>query len=150
MASSSATDLSAEVYAAFRFYVKIGDDDPKAVFTEVSGLQLELEVMDYTEGGNNDFVHRLPGRAKPHPNLALKRGLVSSNDFFAWAAEVASGTIKRRNVSVVVYDLAGEEKMRWDFAGAYPVKWVGPQFNAKDSNAAVESLELAYDTLKLG
>ena len=62
----------------------------QAVFTEVSGLQLEMEVMEYQEGGNNDFVHRLPGRTKSS-NLTLKRGMTNSNEFFQWYAELAQG-----------------------------------------------------------
>ena len=40
-----------------RFYVAFGGG-PEAVFTEVSGLAMELAVEDVEEGGNNHFVHR--------------------------------------------------------------------------------------------
>ena len=49
-----------EAYPSCRFYVMI-DDKAQGVFTEVSGLQVEVDVMEYQEGGNNSFVHRLPG-----------------------------------------------------------------------------------------
>ena len=55
--------MPVDSYPNCRFYVEI-DGMAQAVFTEVSGLQLEMEVMEYQEGGNNDFVHRLPGRTK--------------------------------------------------------------------------------------
>ena len=131
-----------------RFYVEI-DGMAQAVFTEVSGLQLEMEVMEYQEGGNNDFVHRLPGRTKSS-NLTLKRGMTSSNEFFNWYAELAQGKITPKNVSVVMYDVKGAELARWNLIKAYPVKWIGPQFNAHDAAAAVETLELAHERLELG
>lgn len=137
-----------EGYPDCRFYVEI-DGKKEAVFTEVSGLQIEMEVMEYQEGGNNDFVHRLPGPTKVS-NLTLKRGMTRSNDFFKWYTEVARGQIRRYNVSVVMYDVGGKELTRWDFVKAYPVKWIGPQLTAAGSAAAIETLELAHAGLRLG
>jgi phage tail-like protein len=131
-----------------RFYVEIGAEK-QGVFTEVSGLQAEMDVMTYEEGGNNDFVHRLPGRTKMG-NLTLKRGMTNSNAFFKWFAQIARGHIKRTNLSVVLYDVSGKELLRWTFVNAYPVKWTGPQFTADGSGTAIETLELAHDGLKPG
>lgn len=131
-----------------RFYVEIGAEK-QAVFTEVNGLQAEMDVMTYEEGGNNDFVHRLPGRTKMG-NLTLKGGMTKSNAFFKWFAQIARGDIKRMNLSVVLYDVSGTELLRWTFVNAYPVKWTGPQFTADGSGTAIETLELAHDGLKPG
>jgi phage tail-like protein len=138
----------ADAYSTNRFYVMI-DKVAHAVFTEVSGLQVETEVMEYPEGGNNGFVHRLPGRTKVS-NLTLKRGMTSTNDLFKWYMEIARGKISRRNLSVVMYDPAGVEVMRWNFINAYPVRWSGPAFMADPARSAVETLELAHDGMQLG
>ncbi len=52
-------------------------------FTEVSGLELTRDVEDYAEGGNNNFIHKLPGRTK-YSNLVFKRGLSVSRVLFDW------------------------------------------------------------------
>ena len=57
---------------AFRFIARI-DGDAQGGFSEVSGLQVELDVLELQEGGENAFVHKLPGRAK-HGYLTLRRG----------------------------------------------------------------------------
>jgi phage tail-like protein len=137
-----------DAYPNCRFYVKLGDK-VEGVFTEVSGLQVEMDVMEYQEGGNNGFVHRLPGFTKVS-NITLKRGMTKSNDFYKWCMEMASGQFTRRNVSIVMYDPAGNELMHWDFENVYPVKWIGPQFRAADATAAIETLELAHGGMKLG
>jgi len=137
-----------EAYPSCRFYVEI-DGVKEAVFTEVSGLQVETAFFDYEEGGNNGFVHRLPGRTKAS-NLTLKRGMTRSNDFFKWHAEIRQGKIGRRNISVIMYDAQGNELMRWNFIRAYPVKWVGPQFSSTASATAIETLELAHDGIDAG
>jgi phage tail-like protein len=136
-----------DAYANCRFYVII-DKIPQAVFTELSGLQMETEVLEYTEGGNNSYTHRLPGRTKVS-NITLKRGMARNNELFKWYLENQQ-KITRRGVSVVMYDTQGKELMQWAFVGAYPVKWVGPQFTAGGNQTAVETLELAHGGLDLG
>jgi phage tail-like protein len=142
------TITSEDTYASCRFYVMFGNE-AQGVFTEVSGLQVEMDVMEYQEGGNNGFVHRLPGFTKVS-NITLKRGMTKSNEFFKWCTSIASGQFTRRNVSIIMYDTAGEKLMHWDFHNAFPVKWIGPQFRASDATAAIETLELAHEGMALG
>jgi len=137
--------MPADGVANCRFYVKI-DGMTTAVFTEMSGLQVETVVTEYEEGGNNGFVHRLPGRTKVG-NLTLKRGVVASNEFFNWYSEILQGKLKYRHVDVLVFDSEGRELAKWSFANAFPVKWVGPQLAADGKNAAIETLELAHEGL---
>jgi phage tail-like protein len=137
-----------DAYANCRFYVEI-DGRKEAAFTEVSGLQVEITVTEHEEGGNNGFVYRLPGRAKIG-NLTLKRGVTRSNNFLKWNLEIAGGSISRRNVTLLMYDTAGKELMRWNFINAYPVKWVGPQFAADKASPAIETLELAHEGMTVG
>ena len=143
-----ANDAMTDVHPARRFYVEI-EGTKQAVFTEVSGLQVEMQVFDYQEGGNNGFVHRLPGPVKVS-NITLKRGLTASNEFFRWCMEVASNQVIKKHLSVLLYDTTGEEVARWNFQDAYPVKWIGPQFNSTSTSTAIETLELAHAGLELG
>lgn len=142
-----AIDNGPEAIPSWRFYLNIGADTA-AVFTEVSGLQAEMETLDIEEGGENSFVHRLPGRIKSS-NLTLKRGMTKSNELYKWFADVASGKVDRKNVSLVIYDVKGEPLATWNFNNAYPVKWSGPQFQAAGNAAAIETLELAHDAMLL-
>lgn len=131
-----------------RFYVQISDV-AEAVFTEVSGLQIETTVTDYEEGGENSFVHRVPGRTKIG-NVTLKSGMTGSNAFFRWYREILRGRISPKQVDIVIYENDGTELSRWTLLNAYPVKWVGPQLSAEGKVAAVESLELAHEGISLG
>jgi phage tail-like protein len=137
-----------EARPSHRFYVEI-DGVNQAVFTEASGLTVEVALDDVEEGGHNEFVHRLPGRTKVG-NLTLKRGLTKSNDFLKWSLKVAAGTVERKNVSVVLYNIDGTEEMRWELIEAFPVKWSGAQFKAEDNSAAIETVEFSHRGLKLG
>lgn len=137
--------MSHEAVASCRFYVFI-DGKSRAVFTEASGLQIETELMDVQEGGNNEFTWRLPGASKVS-NITLKRGMVRNDGLLSWYLDNIRGKPTKKNVSIVLYDTAGEEVARWDFLNAFPVKWVGPQLTADANSAAVETLELAHEGL---
>jgi phage tail-like protein len=132
-----------------RFYIFIGSE-AQALFTELSGLQVETEVYEYAEGGNNGFVHQLPGRTRVG-RITLKQGMTTTNTLFLWYMDIAYGKkVDRRNVSVAFYNEAGTELRRWNFINAYPVRWVGPQLEAGTAATAIETLELAHDGLQLG
>lgn len=136
---------SVEAYGNCRFYVEISGVT-QAVFTELSGLQVETQVEEHAEGGNNGFVHKLPGRTRVS-NITLKRGMTPTNDLFKWYLDIAQGKIVRKNISIRMFDTRGKQLVRWDFQNAYPVKWAGPQFAADGRNVAVETLELAHEGL---
>ena len=139
--------LNVEARPGCRFYVQV-DGVPQAVFSEVSGLSMEVAVEDVEEGGQNEYVHRLPGRCKVG-NITLKRGLTTSNDFLKWSFEIAHGTITPKHITVILFNPDGTEAMRWSFMKAYPVKWSGPQFKADDAHVAIETVELAHTGFSL-
>ena len=134
--------MSNDAAPSVRFYIQI-DGINKAVFTEADGLQIEVDVTEYQEGGNNGFVHRLPGRVKVG-NLTLKRGIIQSNEFYQWQTDIAQGKITRRNISLIMYDVDGSELLRWNLIKAYPVRWIGPSFRLDQAVVGLETLELAH------
>jgi len=116
-------------------------------FTEVSGLQSEVEVKEYREGGNNMFVHRLVGPPKPTRNLILKHGLIDvvrGSALWDWYQQVLTGNIQRHNISVLLLNTQAETVRQWDFAAAVPVVWKGSDLNASNTTVAIETLEFAH------
>ncbi len=130
-------------YTAFNFSVEIHGLIVGG-FSEVSGLQAETETEEYHEGGLNNCVHKLPKVTK-YQNLVLKRGITNSTKLGDWYQSVIAGNFERRNCSIIVLDFTGNEKKRWDFAKAYPVKWVGPDLKGDSNTVAIETLELAHN-----
>lgn len=126
----------------FRFLVMV-EGEVVAAFSEVSGIGAEVEVLELQEGGENGFVHKLPGRAK-HGNLTLRRGVITL-ELWRWFTEVVAGRPVRRTVSVVL--LPGAQlaiPVRFVFESAVPVRWTGPELKAEQSTVAVETVELAH------
>jgi len=89
-------------------------------------------------------VHKLPKITK-YPNITLKRGITDSDVLWKWHQEVISGLFMRMSGFIILLDSKGEEKWRWHFVDAYPVKWTGPDLKADSSTVAVETLELAHN-----
>lgn len=125
-------------------------------FQEVSGLEVELDVAEYLEGGRNDGVIRRVGRAKYQP-LVCKRGMFgpvngeAEPELWQWFQDVVAGVrpVRRYSGTVRLQDQAGEPVAAWRFTRALPAKLVGPQLNAKTGEVAIEELHLAHEGLAL-
>lgn len=133
-------------YLGYRFLVEI-EGLVVGGFSEVTGLQAETEVEEVREGGVNGAVLRLP-KATKFPNLVLKRGITDSDALWHWYQEVVDGYVNRQGGAVILWDEEGQEVWRWEFEGAYPVKWVGPDLKADGNAVAIETLELVHNGLK--
>src|SRR5262245_28574415 len=120
-----------------------------AGFSECTGLEATLEVMEYKEGGVNDHVRKFPTRAS-HGNITLKRGITFlDDDLWTWHQGFVQGNGKRRDGVIVLLDEARTPAKVWKFKRGIPMKWVGPSLNATQSAVAIESLEIAHEGLTL-
>ena len=89
-------------YGAFNFVVAIGGDQgngegtPVGGFSDVSGIGREVSYAEY-RNGNEKFntVRKVPNTHK-NDDVTLKRGLVGSDDLFAWLKGVRDGTADPR------------------------------------------------------
>jgi phage tail-like protein len=134
------------VGGAFRFLVEL-DGLIVGGFSEVTGMKSEIEVKPYWEGGLNTHPHYMVQHTK-YPNIVLKRGITNSSELWDWYNGAVQGKIKRKNGSILLYNLEGKEMCRWEFTDAFPVKWNGPDLNAATANVAIESIELVHGGLK--
>lgn len=136
-----------EEFAACHFYVDI-EGETVALFNECSGLEGEVEVETYREGGLNEYEHKLPGPAR-FGNVTLRGGVANSMELWKWFHAVSTGEVERRNMSIMLYFHDRGEAMRWNLKGAYPVRWQGPEFRADDNSVALQSLELAHREIEM-
>lgn len=133
-------------YRNFNFLVEI-DGITQAGFTDCSGFGSSTDPIEYREGGENTTARKLPGLTK-HNNISLKWGMTDSRELYDWYRDVVTGKVQRKNGSIIVLDLDGKERVRWNFFNAWPTKWDGPAFTAKGNDIAVETLELAHEGIE--
>lgn len=134
-------------YGAFNFLVEV-DGVTVAGFSEVSGLSTETDVVEYRTGAEDITVRKLPG-LKKFTNVVLKRGFTASDELWQWRRKVLDGTTTRQSGTIVLLNEARQPALKWTFREAWPAKWEGPAFNAKTSEVAIETLELACEWLDL-
>lgn len=131
-------------YKNFNFTVSI--DGITAGFSECSGLDSEVNVIEYREGGDNR-VRKLVGLSK-FGNLVLKRGVTESLELYQWHLAILQGQNDRRDGSIILLDDERKPVARWNFKNAFPCKYHGPRLNAKGNEVAIETLELACEYLE--
>lgn len=132
-------------YLSFRFAVEI-DGIEQARFTECSPPKVTTDVFPYSEGGLNDYQHKLPGATKLS-NFTLKRGLTNSTDLWDWYNRFLTKTDRSselKHVSIIQYDGKGTQVYKWDLEDAFPMRWEGPSFNAGNSSLSFETIEIAF------
>jgi phage tail-like protein len=159
---------------AFRFQVTLrksvaaaeggqppGDDPERAppgdgAFQECSGLEVEMDVHEYQEGGRNDGVIRQVGRAK-YANIVLKRGMfyddsgAVNRDLWDWLQGVVAGRrpVPRYDGIIEVFSVVATVVATWVFDRGVPAKVRGPELNARTGEIAIEELTIAHEGLRL-
>jgi phage tail-like protein len=119
-------------------------------FMGISGLEVSVGVEEIQEGGENNYVHKLPGRMS-WPNITLKRGITQNDALLAWLNKSsgeqfsANGNkLTRSTAAITLMGPAGQRLRSWEFDGAFPVKWKGPDFDVASSDMALEELEITH------
>lgn len=134
-------------YSGFNFLLEI-DGVVKAGFSEVSGLSTETDVIEYREGNEPATVRKLAGLTR-YSNITLKRGVTNDKSLWQWRKAVIDGKVQRRSGSVVLLDESRQPVLVWNFREGWPCKWEGPSLNAKTSDVAIETIEIAHEGLEL-
>lgn len=127
-------------------------------FQEVSGLDIEMDVQDYVEGGRNNGIVRRVGRAKFQP-LVLKRGMFypqeaeakANTELWHWMQRIINGArpVRRYDGVINVMSADGEVRASWMFDRGLPARIKGPELNAKTGEIAIEELTIAHEGLRL-
>jgi len=150
----------AELLIASRFYLELkldgSDDNVDATFLECQGFQREHEVADLHEVTPEKWANakmgrvarvRLPGNTKTE-NIVLRRGMTTSMTLWSWFAAIEEGkwSDQCRDGSLVVYNQAAEEQARFNFRGAWPLRYKASDVSAKSNEMEIEELEMAVES----
>lgn len=141
--------LGGDLPIANRFLFEL-DGVEIGVFREVRGLEVTVGVEEIREGGQNNFVHRVPGRMT-WPNLVFRRGVTESNALFDWMARSSgegfagnSNKLTRSTGAITAVDHSGNRLRAWELIDVFPVRWKGPDFSAESTAPLEEELEITH------
>ena len=129
----------------FYFSVDIGDfqDLP---FQEVSGLDVETEVIEYRHGNSpSHSTIKMPGLMK-FGDVTLKKGVFADdNQFFDWISQISLNTYARLTVVIRLLDETATERMTWTLSNAFPQKVTPTDMNSQSSEAGIETIVFAHE-----
>lgn len=117
-------------------------------FMEVSGLSIEIDVVQVLEGASPDNAALLMPGQRQHTPVVLRRGIVQGdNEFFEWMGAAQFSQVERRDVTIALLDGSHNPTVVWRLIRAFPSKLEYAPLNAQGSDVAIESLTLVYEAL---
>lgn len=141
-------------YVQFNFLVDLGDgvtEGPQAGFSEVSGLGMEMQLIEYRTGNSRENqVMKIPGLTKTH-DVTLKRGVIGSLNLYQWLDQIRNGDVNA--MRTVTLQLQNEDRtgivQTWKLLRARIIKHSSGPFNAKGNDVAMEEIVLACERLEM-
>jgi phage tail-like protein len=131
---------------AYNFLVEI-DGIVEASFTEVEGLNVTVDVVEYREGSDSSIM-LIPGVARYGP-LILKNGLTESDELLEWMETTVDGTLTKRSLSVIILYPNGEEATRYNCYEAWPSSWRLSKLDSlHGGETAFEEIVIQYELLE--
>lgn len=156
---SETTQLSYPL-TKMNFIVTIKGVEGTAAFSEVSGIEATVDVIEFRQGNAHSLAPvKIPGLVK-HGNVTLKFGYTTNSTFKTWIQECVSetrGEMPRNDVQIEMIDINGGAPSTevkevtgtrvWVLTNAWVTKYTAPDLNASTSEVAIESVELTYEEL---
>ncbi|WP_044558611.1 phage tail protein [Azospirillum sp. B4] len=115
---------------------------------EVTGLDTEAQPAESPRGGEPlPRAADAPGRPNAG-NVTLRRGVFANDPaLWDWFNQIKLNATARRTVVIGLLDQAGAPKRVWTLNNALPTKITGMDLKSEGNEVAVESVEIAYETL---
>ena len=142
------------------FLVRVANVEGTAAFSQVTGIDASVDVIEFRQGNAKSLAPvKIPGLVK-HGNITLRFGYTLDSAFKTWIQECVSevrGEMPRNDVQIELIDINGGSPQTiatsvtgtrvWLLTNAWVTKYTGPELDAKTSDVAIESVELAYEEL---
>lgn len=137
-------------YPLVKFHFQVEWGGTKIGFTEVSGLDVETEIVEYRHGASPEYSKiKMPGMQK-FGNITLKRGtFATDNEFYTWWNTVKLNTIERRDITISLLNEEHDPVVTWKVKNAWPTKVQSTDLKADGNEVAIESMEVVHEGLSI-
>ncbi|MBD1848323.1 phage tail protein [Cyanobacteria bacterium FACHB-63] len=137
-------------YPLPKFHFQVEWGGTRLGFTEISGLTVETEAIEYREGNLPEYHKiKMPGMQK-FGNITMKRGTFKGdNDFYKWWNTVALNTIERRDITISLLNEKHEAVVVWSVKQAWPTKVQPGDLKADANEPSIESIEVVHEGLTI-
>ncbi|MES2108661.1 MAG: phage tail protein [Bacteroidota bacterium] len=137
-------------YPIPKFHFSVQWGGTKIGFTEISGLEVSTDAIEYREGSSPEFHKiKMPGMQK-FSNITMKRGIFQGdNDFYNWWNTISLNTVDRRDLIISLLNESHQPVVVWKVKNAFPVKMQSTDLKADGNEVAIETLEVAHEGLTI-
>jgi phage tail-like protein len=136
-------------YPLPRYCFQVDWGGTKISFSEVTGLVMEREKIEYRHSDSRDFSKiAMPGMVKNN-DISLKRGkFEGDNDYNEWLKTVADERVEgRRDVTIRLLNEKNVVVAAWTAIRCFPIKVTAPDLKSDANEIAIESLDIAHEGL---
>lgn len=129
---------------SFHFSVDLGGTIINC--SEVSGLDIELDVIEYRDGNSQTFSKQKMSGLRKSSDVSIKKGLFKDDkQYYTWFNAVQMNVPERKDVTISLLDEAHAPVMTWKLLNAWPKKISSPSMKSDSSEVAVESIDIAHE-----
>ena len=137
-------------YPMTTFHFQVDWGGTNVGFSEVTGLNIEVQPIEYRDGLSPEFSPtKMPG-LKKYGNITLKRGVFKSdNEYYDWLNTIKLNTVTRRDINISLLDEEHKPVMKWKVMNAWPTKITSPDMKATGNEVAIEQVEIAHEGITI-
>lgn len=137
-------------YPLVNFHFSVEWGSSKIGFSEVSGLSIAHDVIEYRHGASPEYqILKMPGMRR-YSNIVLNRGSYKGdNEFFQWINTVSLSQVERRDLLISLLNENHEPVVVWKVRNAWPISLKFGELNAMKSELLIERLELAHEGISV-
>ena len=137
-------------YPLPKFHFQVQWGGVRIGFTEVTGLDMQVEAIEYREGSSPEYSKiKMPGMHK-FSNITLKRGTIQGDsDFYKWVNTINLTVTERRDIIISLLNETHAPVMTWKAKNAFPVKVQASDLKSDGNEVAIETLEIAHEGLNI-
>ena len=137
-------------YPLPKFHFQVEWGGTKIGFTEVTGLDMQIEAIEYREGSSPVYSKtKMPGLHK-FSNITLKRGtFAGDSDFYKWINTIQLNKAERRDIIIKLLNEEHNPIFTWKAVNAFPIKVQASDLKSDGNEVAIETIEIAHEGLSL-
>ncbi|MGH1383491.1 phage tail protein [Kordia sp.] len=137
-------------YPLPKFHFQVEWGGTKIGFQEVTGLDIEHEMLEYREGSSPEYSKlNMPGMVK-YTDIVLKRGVFKGdNEFYEWMKTNQLNKAERRDITISLLDEEHAPVVVWKVLNAWAKKIQSTDLKGESNEVAIETLTLAHERIEI-
>jgi phage tail-like protein len=137
-------------YPLPKFHFQVDWGGTKIGFTEVSGLEITTEKIEYRDGASPEYSKIVMPGMRTNSEITLSRGMFAKdNEFYEWINTTALSTVERRDITIALLNEKHEPVVTYSVKNAFPTKLVSTDLKGDENAVSVEKLTLAHEGLTI-